>query len=80
MTCYHGMNAIGCPVCAHYKVGEKNSKLVGQFDDSGLIKTYQGLHEAARAMQVAPNAIFQAVKNGRKSKGYYWKYLVDEKD
>ena len=70
----------GCPVCAHCKVGEKNSKLVGQFDDSGLIKTYQGLHEAARAMQVAPNAIFQAVKNGRKSKGYYWKYLVDEKD
>ncbi len=71
----------GCPTCAHIKVGQKNSKLVGQFDENlVLINTYQGLHEAARAMQVVPNAIFQAVKNGGKSKGYYWKYLVDEKD
>ncbi|MBQ4259293.1 MAG: zinc-ribbon domain-containing protein [Agathobacter sp.] len=71
----------GCPDCARIKIGEKNSKLVGQFNDAGeLIKTYQGLHQAAREIQVVPNAIFQAVKNGRKSKGYYWKYVTDEKD
>ncbi|MBR3593243.1 MAG: hypothetical protein IKL44_01075 [Clostridia bacterium] len=71
----------GCPVCARIKVGQKNSKLVGQFDENGgLIKTYQGLHQAAREMQVAPNAIFQAVKSGRKSKGYYWRYIIDQAD
>lgn len=71
----------GCPDCAHIRVGEKNSKLVGQFNDTGeLIKTYQGLHQAAREMQVVPNAIFLAVKNGRKSKGFYWKYITDNKN
>lgn len=69
----------GCPTCAHIKVGQKNSKLVGQFDENGvLINTYQGLHQAAKAMQVVPNSIFQAVKSGGKSKGYYWKYIVDK--
>ena len=69
----------GCPVCAHTKVGKKNSKTVGQFDDQGqLINTYQGLHDAARIMQVNPNSIFQAVKRGGKSKGYYWRYISTE--
>ncbi|SDB07616.1 Probable Zinc-ribbon domain-containing protein [Pseudobutyrivibrio sp. YE44] len=66
----------GCPDCARIKVGIANSKLVGQFDEAGtLINTYQGLHEAARAMQCVPNSIFQAVKYNRKSKGYYWRYI-----
>ena len=65
-----------CPVCAHAKIGFRNSKLVGQYDANGsLINTYQGLHQAAEAMHVVPNAIFQAVKNGGKSKGFYWRYL-----
>lgn len=69
----------GCPECAHKEIGKKNSKLVGQYDENGLlINTYQGLHEAARIMQVGPNAIFQAVKNGGKSKGFYWRYITDE--
>ena len=69
----------GCPKCAHKRTGEKNAKTVGQSDQNGqLIKTYQGLHDAARAMNVGPNAIFQAVKNGGKSKGYCWHYLLDE--
>lgn len=71
----------GCPDCARIKIGKKNSKLVGQYNDNGvLIGTYQGLHEAARAMQVNPNSIFQAVKNGRKSKGFYWHYLTDNEE
>ena len=70
----------GCPKCAHIEIGKKNSKTVGQFDEKGeLIKTYQGLHQAAREMQVRPNAIFQAVTNGGKSKGYFWRY-IDDKD
>ena len=73
------MKGSGCPDCARIRVGEKNSKLIGQFNDIGeLIKTYQGLHQAAREMKVVPNAIFQAVKNGGKSKGYYWKYIDDK--
>ena len=47
---------------------------------SSSAESYQGLHQAAREIQVVPNAIFQAVKNGRQSKGYYWKYVTDEKD
>ncbi len=66
----------GCPKCAHIEIGKKNSKTVGQYNENGeLIKTYQGLHAAAREMAVRPNAIFQALKNGGKSKGYYWKYI-----
>ena len=66
----------GCPNCARKLVGVKNSKTVGKFDDNGiLICVYQGLHQAARDMNVGPNAIFQAVKNGKKSKGFYWKYI-----
>ena len=42
------------------------------------MNTYQGLHEAARAMEVGPNAIFQAVKNGGKSKGFYWRYITGD--
>ena len=69
----------GCPVCARAKIGIKNSKLIGQYDENGLlINTYQGLHQAARAMQVVPNSIYQAVKSGRKSKGFYWRYLLIE--
>ncbi len=65
-----------CRECSFIKIGKKNSKLVGQYDENGiLINTFQGLHEAARAMQVGPNAIFQAVKNGGKSKGFYWQYI-----
>lgn len=68
----------GCPACARKIVGKKNSKLVGQYDNNGvLMNTYQGLHEAARAMEVASNAIFQAVKNGGKSKGFYWRYITE---
>lgn len=71
----------GCPVCARVKVGKNNSKTVGQFDDNGtLINIYQGLHEAARVMQVNPNSIFQAVKNGGKSKGFYWKYITENNE
>ena len=71
----------GCPKCAHVEIGKKNSKTVGQYDENGiLINTYQGLHEAAREMQVHPNAIFQAVKNGGKSKGYYWRYIYNESE
>ena len=70
----------GCSDCARKLVGKKNSKMVGQYDENGvLIKTYQGLHEAARAMSVGTNAIFQADKNGKRSKGYYWRYITDNK-
>ena len=73
------MKGSGCPKCAHIEIGKKNSKTVGQYDEKGtLINTYQGLHEAARAMQVSPNSIFQAVKNGGKSKGSYWRYIQSE--
>jgi hypothetical protein len=66
----------GCPNCAHKLVGLKNSKTVGKFDDNGtLICVYQGLHQAAKDMNVVPNAIFQAVKSGKKSKGFYWRYI-----
>lgn len=66
----------GCPDCAHKEIGKKNSKKVGQYDKDGtLINTYDGLHEAARIMGVVPNAIFQAMKNGKTSKGFYWKYI-----
>lgn len=69
----------GCPYCARELVGKKNSKMVGQYDENGLlINTYQGLHEAARAMSVGTNAIFQAVKNGGRSKGYYWRYIAND--
>lgn len=75
----HRVKGHGCPSCAHKLVGQKNSKLVGQYDDNGaLINTYQSLHEAARAMGVVVNAIFQAVKNGGKSKGFYWKYIAED--
>jgi hypothetical protein len=68
----------GCPICAQKHVGKKNSKKVGQYDENGvLINAYQSLHEAATVMNVVPNAIFQAVKNGGKSKGYYWRYIAD---
>ena len=53
----------------------------GQFDENGLlINTYQGLHQATKDMGVGTNAIFQAVKNSRKSKGFYWRYILDEDD
>lgn len=75
------VNGSGCPECARIKIGIKNSKLVGQYDENGtLIKTFQGLHEAAREMQVNPNAIFQAVKSGGKSKGYRWRYIENESE
>lgn len=65
-----------CSDCGHKKVGAKNAILVGQFDEDGiLINSFQGIHQVAREMGVVPNAIFQAVKNGRKSKGYYWRYI-----
>lgn len=70
----------GCPICARNKTRIKNSKLVGQYSENGkLIKTYQGLHQAAKEMNVVPNSIFQAVKNSKKSKGFYWKYVNEEK-
>ena len=66
----------GCPNCARVSISKKNSKPVGQYDENGiLIKTYYGLSEAARAMGVVQNSIFQAVKDGGKSKGYYWRYI-----
>ncbi len=66
----------GCSACGHVKVGKNNSKEVGQYNEAGeLINTFYGLHEAARAMGVGHNAIFQAVKNGGRSKGFYWKYI-----
>ena len=75
------VNGSGCPDCAHRRIGIKNSKLVGQFDDNGtLINTFQGLHQAAKVMQLTPNSIFQAVKNERKSKGYYWRYIINVDD
>ena len=68
----------GCSDCARKLVGKKNSKMVGQYDENGvLINAYQSLHEAATVMNVVPNSIFQAVKNGGKSKGYYWRYIAD---
>lgn len=68
----------GCPSCAQKIVGQKNSKKVGQYDKNGiLLNTYQSLHHAAQSMGVNPNAIFQAVKFGRQSKGYYWRYISD---
>lgn len=71
----------GCPECARIEIGKKNSKKVGQFDENGLlINTYQGLHQATKDMGVGTNAIFQAVKNSRKSKGFYWRYILDEDD
>lgn len=71
----------GCPDCAKIEIGKKNSKKVGQYDaDGNLLSTYYGLHEAARVMGVGPNAIFQAVKNGGKSKGFYWRYISDDGD
>lgn len=67
-----------CPNCARKIVGSKNSKKIGQYDKNGaLINTYQSLHKAAEIMQVVPNAIFQSVKNGGKSKGYFWRYISD---
>jgi len=69
----------GCSDCARKLVGKKNSKMVGQYDENGvLINAYQSLHEAATVMNVVPNAIFQAVKNGGKSKGYYWRYITED--
>ena len=69
----------GCPICARIEVGKKQSKMVGQFDENGsLINTYQSLHQAAKAMKVVPNAIFQAIKNGGKSKGFYWQYITED--
>lgn len=66
----------GCPICARKNAGKKNSKKIGQYNENGvLINTYQSLHEAATVMNVVPNAIFQAVKGGGKSKGYYWRYI-----
>lgn len=68
----------GCPDCARKRIGKKNSKKIGQYDENGvLVNVYQSLHEAAIVMNVVPNAIFQAVKGGRKSKGYYWRYITD---
>lgn len=73
------VNGSKCPDCAHIIIGKKNSKKIGQYNSDGvLINTYQGMHEAARAMHVVPNAIFQAVKKGGKSKGYYWRYLPND--
>ena len=66
----------GCPDCAHKLVGKKKSKKVGKYDENGnLLSTFDGLKEAAKSMNVCPNSIFQAVKNERKSKGYYWRYI-----
>ena len=71
--------ASSCRDCIGAKISKKQSKTVGQFDENGtLINTYQGLHRAAEAMNVDPNAIFQSVKNGGKSKGYYWRYISDD--
>lgn len=68
----------GCPECAKIEIGKKNSKTVGQYDANGnLINTYYGLHEAARVMGLNPNSIFQAVKNGGRSKGFYWRYILE---
>ena len=65
-----------CRDCRGAKISQKQAKPVGQYDENGmLINIYHGLKQAANAMQVVPNAIFQAVKNGRKSKGYYWRYI-----
>ncbi len=77
----HRIDGSGCPKCAHIEIGKKNSKMVGQYNEDGLlINTYQSLHQAAREMQVTPNSIFQAVKNGRKSKGFFWRYITCESD
>lgn len=78
---YPGAKIKGCSCrdCIGAKISKKQSKTVGQFDENGtLINTYQGLHRAAEAMNVDPNAIFQSVKNGGKSKGYYWRYISDD--
>ena len=73
------VNGSGCPKCARIEIGKKNSKRVGQYNENGLlINIYQGLHQAAKEMQVVPNSIFQAVKNGGKSKGFYWRYILNE--
>ena len=69
----------GCSDCKGAKISIKKGKPVGQFDENGiLINKYQGLHQAAEAMQVVPNAIFQAVKSGGKSKGFFWRYIQSE--
>jgi len=69
----------GCPNCARKLVGKKNSKKIGQYDENGmLINIYQGAHAASCAIQVSPSAIFQAIKNDRTSKGYYWRYITDD--
>ena len=73
------VNGHGCRDCANAKVGKKNSKPIGQYDDNGLlIKIYPSLKAATQEMQVTHNAIYQAAKNGGKSKGFYWRYIINE--
>lgn len=75
------VNGHGCPECARSKISKKKSKKVGQFDENGvLLNTFSSLDHAAKAMGVAKNSIFQAVKNGGRSKGYRWRYLDDIED
>ena len=69
----------GCPDCARIRANKKKAKLVGQINEEGrIINIYYGLNQAADAMQVTQNSIFYSIKNGRKSKGYYWRYVREE--
>ena len=70
------INGSGCPICGRIEQAKKKSKKVGQFDEKRiLINSFDSLHDAAKEMEVVPNAIFQAVKNKTKSKGFYWDYI-----
>jgi len=70
-----------CRNCGNDKISKKKAKMVGQYDENGLlINTYQGAKKAAEAMQVTSKAIYQAIDRNNRSAGFYWKYIVDKVD
>lgn len=69
----------GCPKCANITVGEKNSKLVGKYDENGsILETFHGVPRAAASMNIKPYSIYAAIKKGTKASGYFWRYILDE--
>ena len=62
-------------------VKRKNSvvKTVAQYNmDGTFIKTFDSGHDAAKEISVLPESIYSAIRNKFLSKGFQWRYVIDD--
>ncbi len=74
-TASHRFAGTGCPICGNLKIAEKAGRAVDQFTlDGNCVKTFKSLKAAAEEYNITNGAISNAIRNGRTSAGFKWKY------